>query len=145
MEGRQHWDVCLACQNLVWSVWQPEQECAKILGGITLNTSLPWIQFRQKPAEDRAHSSGTAGVLLNSMHPHVPVSKWSARAQTIGPSPSLPNVPSTRLGPKSPPLAGLAVLLRRLDENVVLHHYDTASEEKRFGLLHLCFSVTTWI
>lgn len=45
-------------------------------------------------------------------------------------------------GPQSPPCSGVAVLLRRLGENVALHHDDTASNEKRFGLLHLCFSLS---
>lgn len=37
------------------------------------------------------------GPLLNSTQPHAPVSKWSARAQTIR---TLPNMPSSSLGPQ---------------------------------------------
>lgn len=49
-------------------------------------------------------SYGTEGVLLNSVHPHVPVTKWSARAQTIGALPTASwTHASTTLGPKSSP------------------------------------------
>lgn len=44
------------------------------------------------------------GVLLNSVHPYVPVTKWSAWAQTIGGLPIASwTHASTTLGPKSPP------------------------------------------
>lgn len=113
----------------------------KIRGGITSNTSLPRTRFRPKTKagrrlSTRSKATWTAkGLRGSSWTPCTHTFQLASEAREhrqSGPPHRFPTCPRLVWAPnrRPPPTA------RRE------HHCDAAPEEKRFGLLHLCFSLS---
>lgn len=134
VEGRWHCDVCHVCQNLIWSV---VLACAaSLIKRIKYIVALNLVRAK---ASERlsAHSKATEtakGLRGSSWTPCTHTFQLASEAREhrqSGPSPSLPNMPSTSLGPKSPPCSLVLLLL-------LLHHTNNP-----VSLMRTSFSFST--